>query len=196
MSSSPDKRFQHPVYTCEGKWFSLLHRDFYFRDPQGAVLLFARMKAFHLKEDIRVYAGPDMAEELLTIKARKIIDFSSAYDVVDTKSATKVGMLKRAGLHSLVKDKWMICGAADEPIGQIDEDDTLLALLRRYLMNLIPQNFTVSAGGAAVAEFRQNFNPFHLKLALDFSKDASGRLDRRLGIAAALLLCAIEGRQD
>lgn len=43
--------------------------------------------------------------------------------------------------------------------------------------------------------FKQNFNPFVTKLSLDFSTDTERRLDRRLGLAAAVLLCAIEGKE-
>jgi hypothetical protein len=47
-----------------------------------------------------------------------------------------------------------------------------------------------------VLTFQQNFNPFLAKIDLDFSSDVNGLLDRRLGIAAAILLCAIEGKQS
>jgi hypothetical protein len=50
--------------------------------------------------------------------------------------------------------------------------------------------------GFQVCWFRQNFNPFVMKVNLDFSMDSAGLLDRRLGIAAAVLLCAVEGRQN
>jgi hypothetical protein len=33
-------------------------------------------------------------------------------------------------------------------------------------------------------------------MTLDFSPDPQRRLDRRLGIAAGVLLCAIEGKQE
>ena len=69
-------------------------------------------------------------------------------------------------------------------------------MIRRFLTNLIPQSYTVEVAGQPLIEFKQNFNPFLLKLSLDFSKDLAPRLDRRLGIAAAVLLCAIEGRQQ
>ena len=49
--------------------------------------------------------------------------------------------------------------------------------------------------GQKVATVRQNFNPFVLKLTVDFSLDRNGLLDRRLGLAAVILLCAVEGRQ-
>ena len=71
-----------------------------------------------------------------------------------------------------------------------------MALLRRFVTNLIPQTYNVQIGGAQAAEFKQNFNPFVTKLTLDFSLDTQHRLDRRLGIAAGVLLCAIEGKQE
>lgn len=69
------------------------------------------------------------------------------------------------------------------------------ALLRRLLTNLVPQTFEGEVGGAPVLRFRQHFNPFVQKIDLDFSMDREKHLDRRLGIAAAILLCTIEGRQ-
>jgi len=47
-----------------------------------------------------------------------------------------------------------------------------------------------------VFEFHRNFNPFVSKMELDFSKDRTGALDRRVGIAAAILLVALEGKQQ
>ncbi|MEK3713997.1 hypothetical protein [Paenibacillus sp. FSL R7-0333] len=44
--------------------------------------------------------------------------------------------------------------------------------------------------------FRQNFNPFVTKIIADFSDDRQGVLDRCLGMAAATLLCLVEGKQD
>ncbi|MNR57283.1 hypothetical protein D3C85_1780200 [compost metagenome] len=52
----------------------------------------------------------------------------------------------------------------------------------------------VEVNGTKVAEFKQNFNPFVQKLNLDFSADHN-KLDRRLGLAGAVLLIAVEGSQ-
>ena len=50
-------------------------------------------------------------------------------------------------------------------------------------------------GTQTVATYQQNFNPFVQKIAIDFTHDTGGKLDPRLGLAASVLLCAIEGRQ-
>ncbi len=188
--------FTYQTYTVRRKIFKLLGAAFHIYDPNGNVAFYSKQKAFKLKEDIRVYTGEDMQNEVLTIKARSIIDFSAAYDVFDPATQTKVGALKRKGMKSILKDEWIILDANENQIGLIQEDSMMLALVRRFLTNLVPQSFDGTINGQKVCHFKQNFNPFVTKITLDFSMDINSRLDRRLGIAAAVLLCAIEGKQD
>src|SRR5262249_44034991 len=51
-------------------------------------------------------------------------------------------------------------------------------------------------GAQTVATFNQRFPLLATKPTLDFSLDPQRLFDRRLGIAAGILLCAIEGKQD
>jgi len=169
---------------------------FRFYDQTGSLVLLADMKPFKLKEDIRIYTEESKTNEVLTIKARSIIDFSATYDVVDPITQQKLGALKRKGMKSLLKDEWLILDAMDNEIGTIQEDTWALAVIRRVLTNLIPQKLHGEVNGTPVFTFKQNFNPFVYKLDLDFSMDIRGALDRRMGIAAAVLLCGIEGRQN
>jgi uncharacterized protein YxjI len=188
--------FSDALYTVRRDLFNVWNRKFRIYNAAEQLVLYSEMKALKLKEDIRIYADEAKTRELLVIKARQILDISATYDVFDPSSQTKVGALRRKGLKSLVRDEWNVLDATDQPIGQIQEDSLFLALLRRFLTNLIPQSYSVTLNEQELAEFKQNFNPFLLKLTLDFSPDPDGRLDRRLGIAAAILLCAIEGRQQ
>ena len=194
--SSIPKVFCHESYLVRRKVFKLFGAAFHIYDPRGEVAFYSKMKAFKLKEDIRLYTGEDMRTEVLTIQARHIIDFSAAYDVIDPTTNTKVGALKRKGMKSILKDEWIIMDAEDREIGLIKEDSTLLALIRRFLTNLIPQKYYGELKGEQVCLFKQNFNPFVMKINLDFSMDRKGLLDRRLGIAGAVMLCAIEGKQN
>lgn len=189
-------RFDHPWYMIRKQVLRLFGGAFRIYDPDGQLAFFANMKAFKLKEDIRLYTGEDMRTEALVIKARQVLDISAAYDVFDGATGEKVGVLKRKGLKSIVKDEWIIMDPEDREIGIIREDSTLLALLRRFGTNLIPQAFHAEIGPTQVCTFKQNFNPFVLKLKVDFSQDRSRVLDRRLGLAAGVLLSAIEGRQS
>ncbi|MCH7904156.1 MAG: hypothetical protein IH944_06260 [Armatimonadetes bacterium] len=176
--------------------FKLIGANFRISDSAGNLVLFSHQKGFKLKEDIRIYSDESMSQELLIIKARQILDFSAAYDVWDPVAREKVGALKRQGLKSIVRDEWIMMDAQDREIGKIIEDSMLLALLRRFATNLIPQNYDlVLHDGTRIAEFRQHWNPFIYRLALDLSMDGRGAVDPRLKIGAAVLLAAIEGRQ-
>ena len=191
-----DDRFNHPSYLIRRQVLKLFGGAFRIYDPNGRLAFFANMKAFKLKEDIRLYTGEDMQTEALVIKARQVLDISAVYDVVDSTTGRKVGALKRKGLKSIVKDEWLIMDAEDREIGVIREDNVALALVRRFLTALVPQTYHAEIGPTQVCTFKQNFNPFVLKLTVDFSQDRSRVLDRRLGLAAGVLLSAIEGRQN
>ncbi|MBC7875716.1 MAG: hypothetical protein H7Y59_00980 [Anaerolineales bacterium] len=187
--------FQHKQYLLKRQVFALAGK-FRFYDPSGKLVLFSERKMFKIREDIRVFSDESKTQEVLMIKARQIMDFSAAYDVVDSSTGQKVGALRRKGLASLLRDEWEILDVSDNVIGKLFEDSMALALIRRFLSGLVPQNYDITMGTDRVADLKQAFNPFAYQLAVDFSMDISQRLDRRLGVAAAILLAAVEGRQS
>jgi uncharacterized protein YxjI len=188
--------FQFPTYLLKRQAIALTGK-FRFYDPAGRLVLFSEQKMFRLREDIRVYDSEDKSREVLSIKARQIMDFSASYDVVDTELNQKVGVLRRKGLRSILRDEWEVLDADDRIIGQLFEDSVAMALLRRLLLgSWLPQNYDLTVGETRVADLKQNFNLFRYELNLDFSMDTMHRLDRRVGIAAGILLAAVEGKQD
>ena len=187
--------FSFDRYLLKRQVFALAGKFRYY-EPGGGLVLFCEQKMFKLREDIRVYSDESKTQEVLMIKARQIVDFSAAYDVVDSATNQKVGALRRKGLASLLRDEWEVLDVSDNIVGKLFEDSMGLALLRRFLTGLIPQNYDITFGTDRVADLKQNFNPFAYQLNVDFSMDISRRLDRRLGLAAGILLAAIEGRQS
>lgn len=188
--------FQHNQYLLKRQVFALTGK-FRVYGPNGALLLYSQQKMFKLKEDIRIFSDESMTQELLNIQARQIIDFSAAYDVVDSFTNTKVGVLRRKGLRSMLRDEWEVLDAYDQPIGILQEDSVGYALLRRLLLgSLLPQNYDILFPDGRVADLRQRFNLFSYQLDIDFSDDKARRFDHRLGIAAAILLGTIEGKQS
>ncbi len=187
--------FSFDRYLLKRQVFALAGK-FRFYDPNGRLVLFSEQKMFKLREDIRVYADESKTQEVLMIKARQIMDFSAAYDVVDSSTGQKIGALRRKGLASMLRDEWDVLDVADNVVGKLFEDSMGLALMRRFLSGLIPQNYDITLGSDRVADLKQPFNPFAYQLNIDFSMDISKRLDRRVGIAAGILLAAIEGRQS
>lgn len=188
--------FQFPTYLLKRQAIALTGK-FRVYDPAGRLVLFSEQKMFRLREDIRVYDGEDKAREVLSIKARQIMDFSAAYDVVDSEMNQKVGVLRRKGLRSILRDEWEVLDANDRVIGNLFEDSVPLALLRRLVLgSWLPQNYDMTVGETRVADLKQNFNLFRYELNMDFSMDTTNRVDRRVGIAAGILLAAVEGKQD
>jgi len=165
-------------------------------NPQGQLLLFCQQKIFKLKEDIRVYSDETKTNELLNIQARQILDFSAYYDVLESQYSTKIGGLRRKGFSSMIQDEWELFDGQDISLGVLKEDSLTQALLRRMLLgSLLPQNYDLYFNNERVADYKQRFNPFRYELDLDFKMDSEHKLDRRLGIAAAILLATIEGHQ-
>lgn len=188
--------YNYDSYMIRRKVLKIIGASFHIYNPNGEIIFYVKKKGFKLKEDIRVFTGEDMTKEVLSIQARNILDISATYDVYETATFEKVGALRRKGLKSIFKDEWVILDCNDNEIGTIKEDSTSLALIRRFLTNIIPQTFEGVLNSGKVFEFRQKFSLFVQKIDVDFSYDKDKVLDRRLGLAAAVLLCAIEGRQN
>ena len=182
-------------YTIRRKILSLLGSKFHIYDPSGNLIGYCKKKAFKLREDIRIYTDESMSQERLAIKARSILDFSAAYDIVDGQTGEQLGALKRQGLKSMFRDQWQVFDAQDRQIGILHEDSVALALVRRFLTNLIPQHFELKDGsGTALADFRTHFNPFVHKMTVTVSDRSP--LNPAVPLAAGMLLMAIEGRQE
>lgn len=188
-------RFGHARYLIRRQVFRLFGEGFHVYDSLGRVAFFCRLKPFRLREDIRVWTDESERTEVLAIRARNVLDVVGVYDVLDPASGARLGSLRRAALRSMVRDEWVILDPDDREVGRLQEDSLGLALLRRLLSNLIPQTFQARLGATTVCEYRQRFNPFIRKLEVDFGPDPGRTFDRRLGLAAGLLLTAIEGRQ-
>ncbi len=187
--------FQFPSYVLRRQAIALTGK-FRFYDPLGNLVMFSEQKMFRLRDDIRVYSDESKSQEVLKIKARQILDFSAAFDVIDMEMNQKVGVLRRRGLRSLLRDEWQVLDASDRLIGMLFEDSIPMALLRRFALgSWLPQNYDITFGETRVADLKQRFNLFRYELDLDFSMDTSHLLDRRLGIAAGILLAAVEGKQ-
>ncbi len=191
-------RYQEAKLLAKKPLFSFLGRKFWIYGPDGSTFFFVQRKALALKEAIKVYGDESKSDHLLSIGARSILDISGTYDVTDEKTGDKVGCLKRKGLKSILRDEWIILDENENELGTIKEDSTALALIRRFVPGgkLLPQKYMLEINGQQVGFIKQHFNPFILKYDVDFSEDAGGMLDRRLGIAAVTMMLVIEGRQQ
>ena len=183
------------TYLIRRKVFKLLGASFHIYDPAGNLIGFSNQKAFKLKEDIRVYADETMSKELLYIQARQVIDFSASYDVYDSATGQYLGVWQRKGIRSLVRDNWILFDSRGNQVGEIKEDSLFLALFRRFVCNLIPQDYSLEYGpqNTAVATYGQCFNPFIFKLKVNVPPNCP--LQPQIVLAGGILLSSIEGRE-
>lgn len=193
--------FQHSQFLIRRKFWKFFGAELRVFATSGELLLFIKMKAFKLKEDITIFADEAMTTPLVRIRARNIIDISATYDVFDVSTGVEysLGALRRKGLRStFIRDEWIILDPNGAEIGMIREDSGMLGVLRRFVdfvALLVPQKYAFEINGNPVGVMEQRLNPFIQKMDADFSIDTQGWLDRRLAATAATLLVVIEGRQ-
>ena len=162
----------------------------------GMLILYSEQKMFKLREDIRIFEDEAKTREVLWIQARQVIDFAAAYDVTDQTTGQKVGALRRKGWRSMVRDAWEVLDPYDQAMGVIQEDNPMKAVLRRLLFgSLLPQSYEVLIGDLAAATFEQRFNLFRYEMEIGIPANEQ-TFDPRLGLAAAILLATVEGKQQ
>jgi uncharacterized protein YxjI len=163
-------------------------------------VLFARQKRMAFREDIRFFTDETEAEEVFRIKARSVIDVGGRYDVHDAAGQT-IGVLEHQFRKSLLRTSWRVLSPADDELAVAQEKHQLLALLRRVVDFVpygefvpIPYDFLIHSGDRELGHFTRKFLGLRDTYTLDLSGDQGKRIDRRLGIALAIGLDALQNR--
>jgi uncharacterized protein YxjI len=187
-------------YTIRRKVFKIFGSAFHVFDENNQIIGYCKQKAFKLKEDIRLFTGENLSDELLVLKARSIIDFGSTYDIT-LPDGSNLGSLRRKGLKSsFVRDEWMMFDADGNEVITIREMGSFGPFIKRWIFDeiafLFPQRFECirSSDGRTVAKFRQHFNLFVYRLGVRIVEEDE-HLDDLTILGTACLLAAIEGRQ-
>ncbi len=185
-----DHTFGQDRYLMVQKMFSI-GKKYYVKDGAGNDLLYARMEKFKLKPKIFIYSDDSQGEQLLAIAPRNILDFNATYDVIDSKSSTLIGSLKREGLHSVFQNKWNILDANGNVIGSARESGAM-AIFRRLVMKW-KLDFEIELGGLRIGSLTRSI-AIGDRYTLDLSGDPGKKLDRRLAVAMLPLFDAGEDR--
>ncbi|BCM91610.1 hypothetical protein IAD21_03485 [Abditibacteriota bacterium] len=195
---SNDARFGYERYILKRKILQAFGATLYLYGPDEQLIMWGQKKAFKLKDDLRFFNDDTQSQEIIRVAARNILDFSSAFDVFDSQTNQKIGAFKRKGLKSaFMQDSWLILDNEDREIGQVQEDSAFLGMLRRYVdyvSLILPQKYTATLNGVTVGLYSRHKNFLSSRMDLDFSADTNAQLDRRLGLAMAMLLEAIESK--
>ena len=192
--------FESDAYMVRQKVMKILGEEFhiYSDESMRSMIGYSKMAALKLKEDIRVYSDESKSTELLIIKQKGILDFTGGFSIVDGQTGESLGTLRRKGMKSIIRDSWVLMDQKENVVGSLGEESGGLALIRRfipYLHILFPQQFHLRVNGTrGTVKYTQKMNPFVHKLLVSGVK--SSGIDPRIAAAAAILLIAIEGRQN
>jgi uncharacterized protein YxjI len=169
--------------------------------PAGGPVAFVRQKRMAIKEDIRFYADEQESQESFRIKARSIFDIGSArYDVTDAQG-TPIGVLEHVFGKSLLRSTWRVTDADGGEVMTAQERSMPMAIARRVVDFVpyvgefvpIPYNFDFVMDGRTVGHMNRKFQ-FRDRYVLDLSGDHERRLDRRMAVALAIGLDALQNR--
>jgi uncharacterized protein YxjI len=169
--------------------------------PAGGPVAFVRQKRMAIKEDIRFFADEQETGELFRIKARSIFDIGSArYDVADAQGAP-IGVLEHVFGKSLLRSTWRVTDADGGEIMIAQERSVPMAIARRVVDFVpyfgefvpIPYNFDLLMDGQVIGHMNRKLQ-LRDRYVLDVSGDHERRLDRRLAIALAIGLDALQNR--
>jgi hypothetical protein len=191
------------------KFWKIFGAEIRMTDVNGVHLLgVIKMKAWKLKEDIRLYRDEAGQQELMRIGARSVIDFGATYDVFDSTTNQQIFSLRRKGLKStFIRDHWLIFDANGTQIGDVIETSGTLAILRRWLgdigdliFSFVSQTYDINYGTLAgqqllVGKIVHRKNPFIVKMGLDTTM-AQADVDPRLPVAIASLLSVIDANKN
>jgi hypothetical protein len=151
--------FDHAYYRVRGK----MRFGFDVQDRSGNVIFRGKYNAIKLLEDFHLFTGEEPSTELLAIHQRTLLNVPKIYDVTDVVTGEGLGAIK--------------FGMAGLQILDVNGDE--IAKVQRK---------KVRVGRTDVGTLKsKRSNPLSNQAILDLGSDTRGLLDRRLGLALAIL---------
>jgi uncharacterized protein YxjI len=167
--------------------------------PAGGPIAHVRQKKLAVKEDIRFYADEDQKDELFRLKARTWLDTGGSRYQVLAADESVIGVLHHQ-LKSLVRSTWRVTDENDQELAIAQERSLPFAIARRVIDFVpygewipIPYNFDIYMDGLLVGSLNRKFQ-LRDSYILDLAGDHERKLDRRLAIALAVGLDALQNR--
>jgi len=150
--------------------------------------------AFQARERLEAFS-PD-GRTVFVIQAQQVLDLGGRYVITGDRWA-RLGELRKNFTTSLVRSTWEIWDGNGTLVATAQERSIVLALVRRFVDALplpIPYQFEVRAlDGTPLGTFRR-LRTLRDRYVLDLSGDTDRQIDRRLALALAVALDALQGR--
>ena len=198
----------HDVFLLRQKWTLAINR-YYFSlpDPQGREgqrFAFVEQKRFKFKEDIRFFTDESKRVQILAIKARQRFDPAARYDITGA-NGEKIGEIQKAFTKSLLRSTYLLFDAAGNQVCEARERSLAVALFRRLIGFVpyvggyadwlpIPYHFVFMRGDRVLANDTRQKWKLTDHYTIDCTPDTEHLLDRRLVLAAAVGMDALQAR--
>jgi len=175
-----------------------------FSLPTGEPVCFVEQKRFTFKEDIRFFADDSKAVELMRLKARQRFDPRARYDVTEPAGGT-IGEMQKLFCTSLLRSTYALFDPQGQEIARAQEKSLAVALFRRgvdivpYVGDVsdwlpIPYHFTFTRDGQLLGTHSRQAFKLRDTYTIDMTPDADRTLDRRLVLAIAVGMDALQAR--
>jgi uncharacterized protein YxjI len=169
----------------------------------GEQVCFVEQKRMKLKEDLRAFTDDSKTTELFRIKAQQVWDPRARYDVTDA-SGEHVGQLQKAFGKSLLRSTWRLYDATGNETAWARERNLFVALFRRLVGFIpyiggfadwlpIPYHFDYFVGDEGIGGLERILG-VRDRYRLDVSGDAERTIDRRVVLALAVGMDALQAR--
>jgi uncharacterized protein YxjI len=198
----------HDVFLLRQKWTLAINR-YVFSLPgadgrEGEVFAFVEQKRFTFKEDIRFYTDESKRVQILGIKARQRFDPAARYDITGA-SGERIGAIQKAFARSLLRSTYLLFDAQGTQVCEARERSLGVALFRRLIGFVpyvggwsdwlpIPYHFVFSRDGQLLASHTRQAWKLNDHYRIDCTPDTGHLLDRRLVLAAAVGMDALQAR--
>ena len=171
---------------------------------EGRPVAFVEQKRFQFREDIRFYTDETKRVELLRIKARQRLDPAARYDITGPVGE-KVGEIQKVFGKSLLRSTYRLFDANGVETCEAKERSLAVAIVRRvigfipYLGGVadwlpIPYHFVFTRGDKVLVHHTRQAWKLTDHYTIDCRPDTERSLDRRLVLAAAVGMDALQAR--
>jgi uncharacterized protein YxjI len=170
----------------------------------GEPFCFVEQKRFKWKEDIRFFTDDSKTTELMRILARQRFDPRARYDVT-LADGTKVGEIQKVFARSLVRSTYVLYDSTGQEVARAHERNLAVALFRRLVGFIpyvggyadwlpIPYDFEFLRDDQRLGMQRRRRWQWRDIYDIDLTEDPDRTLDRRLVLAIAVGMDALQAR--
>ncbi len=198
----------HDIFLLRQQWTMVINRYVFslpdVNDEEGERFAFVEQKRFKFKEDIRFFADEAKQVQILGIKARRRFDPAARYDITGAEGE-RIGEIQKAFAKSLLRSTYLLFDADGNQVCEARERSLAVALLRRlvglvpYVGNYanwlpIPYHFVFTRNDDVLVHHTRRAWKLTDHYKIDCSPDTDRTLDRRLVLAAAVGMDALQAR--